>query len=484
VVVPACLAVGEATWVSLLVSSSWNSGHGQHVHLPFLGFAIPAVAAVATIAPTARLRRRWWQRALIIAGIAVAGAAVTAGCLSELSVAGSVWRVAVQPWSSQGHHTAVVAGAAWFVAIVAWTRGTWLGTVRPSFRHAAWSTGLSAIAFIGIFAGRAPHRDISFRATTNDAGALLLVFFLLTGTVLALIRQREIEKEVLYGTSAGPGFRWLGVLAVPLAFIAGLSLLVAVGGGPLVRLAGRAARVVIRAIGWVLAKLWHLVPRSGQGRTAQQPHRLVNAPSPGAQPPLRHAANVPMVAWEVIGALSVAAVIWLALRYLRPHLLRRSQDSSPEVDEERDSIFTWSHLIEQFQLALLRLLARFRRRWHRNEAVHDTTPGFGPGEVWLDTIEDIRAAYRRVLVVARQAESPRAAAETAHEFERRLSHAFYTSPDNDSSASLHVLTSLYQRVRYGDSCLNDHELESGQAAADAVIAQLEGLPSTELNREL
>jgi len=451
--------------------------------LPFLGFAVPAVAAVATTAATARLGWRGWQRGVVIAAIAVVGAAVTAGCLSELSVGGSVWRVAVHPWDSQGHRAAVVAGAAWFVAIVVWTRGTWLGTVRPSFRHAAWSASLSAIAFIGIFVGRAPRRDVSFRATTSDAGALLLVFFLLTGTVLALIRQREIEREVLYGSSAGPGFRWLGVLAVPLALIAGFSLLLAAGGGPLVRLVGRAILVVVRAIGWVLAKLWHLVPGSGHGRTAQQPLRLIHAPSPIAHPPLRHAADVPIVVWEILGALSVAAVIWLALRYIRPHRLRRPDSVDPEVDEERDSVFTWSHLIEQLQLALLRILARLRRLWRRRYVAPDTTLRFGPGGVWLDSFEGIRAAYRRVLIVARQTESPRAAAETAREFERRLSEVFDSSSDDGPSASLHFLTSLYQRVRYGDARLGNHELESGQAAADVVIAQLESLSATEEIRE-
>ncbi len=366
--------------MSLLVNSSWNGGHGPPVHLPFLAFAIPAVAAVVAIATTARLHVRWWQRALIIAPIAVVGAAVTAGCISGLSGAGSVWRVTSHPWSSQGHRAAVVAGAAWFVAIVAWTRGTWLGTIRPSFRHAAWSAGLSAIAFIGIFVGRAPHGDSSFRATTGDAGALFIVFFLLTGAVLALIRQREIEREVLHGSSAGPGVRWLGVLAAPLALIAGVSLLVAVGGGPLIRLAGRAALAVVRAIRWVVRELGHLLPGGGQGRRpAQNPLLPHHTPLHVAHPPLRLSGDVPIVAWEVVGALSVAAAIWLALRYLRPRWLRRARDESSEVDEQRDSVFTWSHLIEQVHLALRRLVGRLRRLRHRTQTAHESTTGVDAG---------------------------------------------------------------------------------------------------------
>jgi hypothetical protein len=181
--------------------------------------------------------------------------------------------------------------------------------------------------------------------------------------------------------------------------------------------------------------------------------------------------------WVVVGALIVAAVIWLAVRYVHPRWLRRSHDESSEVDEERDSVFTWSHLIEQLQLALARLFGRLRHLWRRRETVRATTPGVEPGGVWLNPFEDIRAAYRRVLIVARQRQSPRASAETPREFERRLSRVFESSPEGDPSGPLYVLTSLYQRVRYGDDRLGDDELESGHAAADTVVAQLQGLSS-------
>ncbi len=272
----------------------------------------------------------------------------------------------------------------------------------------------------------------------------------------------------------------MGVLAVPLVLIAGASLLVAVGGGPLVRFAGHAALAVGRAIGWALSKLGHLVPGGGQRRRPAQNSLVPNrTPAHVAHGPLRLSGDVPIVAWEVAGALTIAAVIWLALRYLRPRWLRRARNDTAEVDEERDSVFTWSHLLAQFHLALRRLLHRMRLLWRRNETANETAPRGAAGEIRRGPFEDIRAAYRRVLVVARQKESPRGAAETAREFEQRLAHAFATGPESDASASLHVLTSLYQRVRYGDDHLREHELESGNAAADVVVTELQNLHATE-----
>jgi hypothetical protein len=189
---------------------------------------------------------------------------------------------------------------------------------------------------------------------------------------------------------------------------------------------------------------------------------------------------VPIVVWEIIGVVGFAAVIWLAVRYLRPALLRRSHNESADVDEERDSVFTWSHLIEQLRVTVLRALGQLRRLWRRRgETAHEPAPPVEAGGNRLAPFEDIRSAYRQVLVVARQQESPRGAAETAQEFERRLSRDFATHPEADASASLHVLTSLYQRVRYGDDRLREHDLQSGHAAADVVIARLQSPGSTE-----
>src|SRR6185312_10296382 len=116
---------------------------------------------------------------------------------------------------------------------------------------------------------------------------------------------------------------------IPLALIGGLSLLVAGGGGPLIRFAGRVVLTFVRAIGWVFAKLWHLLPHGHGHRIGGRPVRLNHIPLFVTHPAHKHAPDVPIVVWEVIGVLSAVAIIWLALRYVRPHLPRRTREVTP-----------------------------------------------------------------------------------------------------------------------------------------------------------
>jgi len=468
--VPACLVVGEATWFGLLVNASYNTSHGPRVDLPFLAFAVPATAAVAAIALAGRRGWRWWQRSLVIAALAALGAVVTAGVIGGLTVAGSEWRTATHPWTSPGHRAAVVAGAAWLVAIMTWARGTWLGAHRPSFVHAARSAGISAIAFIGIFAGRAGAREVAFRATTGDAGVLLFVFFPLTGAALLLIRQREIEREALLHPTSGPGLSWLGVLAVPMVAIAAVSLAVAATVGPAARGAARAALAVLRAIGWVLAALGRLLSTGPNVRPVTSPVPPPIPVRPG--PPVgsgAHPVTVPGPVWWAICAVGLALAAWFAVRYVRilwPSRWR--QPPAPDADEERTSVFTWAHLFAQLRRALRALLARLRPRRRRRtpDGVGMSTPSAGPSGTAIAT--DIRAAYRRVLVAASRAGSPRSPAETVTEFEGRLAGVL----PEDGPDALHVLTDLYEHARYGDVALSELASQRGRSAADAVVSGL------------
>jgi hypothetical protein len=472
---PACLVVGEATWVALLVNASYNASQGPHVRLPFLGFAVAPVVALTAVASISRFDWRWWRRAALVGGVVVIGAAVTAGCITALTVPSASWKVATEPWTSRGHRMATVAGAAWFVTVAAWVRGTWLGVRRPAFAHAARSAALSATVFVGIFAGRAAAHDVAFRATTGDAGALLFVFVPLTGTALLLIRQQELEREVLLRSSSGPGMAWLSVLGAPLLAIAGLSLLAAVAAGPAVRGAGRAGLVVLRAIGWVFAALGRLFRGGAPGTApvARRPTVVQPAQIPHL-PTAHHVVTVPGAVWDALGALAGVLAVWFLVKYVRPFWPRRWRPPPTlAAEEERDSVFTWKHLRAQVAGALRRLLQRLlawlhpvrrRQRARQLDLASVKSAGFGDGV----SLDGVRADYLRVLVAARQSGSPRAPAETANEFEMRL------APDLrlDAPAALHDLTGLYRQVRYGNATLSDPERLRARDAAFAVVDEL------------
>src|ERR1019366_8924742 len=94
VIIPAATVVAEATWISLLVNAAVNTSLGPYVDLPFVVLAVPAVMAAVVGAGSGRLGWRWWWRWAVLAPVILAGAAVTAGLISELTRSGSWWQVA------------------------------------------------------------------------------------------------------------------------------------------------------------------------------------------------------------------------------------------------------------------------------------------------------------------------------------------------------------------------------------------------------
>jgi hypothetical protein len=220
VFIPAALILAETTWAAPLLNAAVNSSDGPHPHLPFLAIATPAVLAAALVGATALLRWRWWWRSVLVAVIVALGLTATAASVSGLSPSGAEWwRVAIQPWTVDGHPAAVVAGVAWFIAVLVWGRGLWVGIGNPVFSQVVWSMGLGACAFIGIFARRSGSDAGQFRDLTGSAGWLLFLWFPLINAVIALVRQRDLEKQVLLRPNSRPSNAWLLILGAPMAAI-------------------------------------------------------------------------------------------------------------------------------------------------------------------------------------------------------------------------------------------------------------------------
>lgn len=467
----ALLVVTEATWVSLGVSAAANASGHLRVDLPFLAFALPAVAAVALAGRCAEVRPRW-QGVGLLAPMALVGMAVTAGIVGALTEPGSFNAVALHPWTIEGRQAADTAGLAWFVSTLAWGRGSWLGWETLTFRHAARSVALSSVGFVTILLVLAVDHRPSVHRATPGAALLFLVFFAVAVADLALVHERDVERESQLPPASRPSGTWLSVLTVPLLGVAAVALLVAAVIGPLAPTVGRAIATAARAIGRAIADLGReiadLFPRTAPRRsTATLP------PVSGRTVRPRHVvAGHLVVPVGAVDALLVAASLGvlvlgvLFVRNLVPRFPRR-EAAAPALEERHDSVFTWGHLFAQLA-AWLRSLSGRRRRRQRPPAV--AVSMVVPISVASDEL-GVRHQYRRLLAAARESGHGRSPAETAAELRGRLAGAVLTGAPAES---LGRLTALYEEVRYGG--LGDEDVRSLDVGgeATAVVVALSG----------
>ena len=462
------VVVAESTWVSLLINTAVNGSAGPHVHLPLFVLTVPSVAAAAVGAAVTRLGWRWWWRGAVLVPTVVAGAAVSAGLTSMLTRSGSFWRTATQPWSATGHPAAVTAGAAWFVAALAWGRGAWLGTAPPSLRHAAWSVGLGGIAFVGVFAGRADAGATAFRAATGPAGWLLFLGFPFATAAIALVREHDLEQQVLLQARSQPGTVWLTVLAVPMLAVALVALLLAVIVGPVAPVVGRAAARAAEATWWLVAAAFSALARllpTGHSRPVVsptqpgQPSRAVPLPRP-----VHAGAFLPAIVWQILAGVVVIGLVAAIGHVLRGWYRPRPSPGGVAGDDTHDSVFTWRHLASQVRNGLRAMLGRLRPRRRRDAPVPvaamaaDEDPG----------AESVRHAYRRMLTAARTSGSARAASETTRELEGRLARG----PAAGAADALAGLTATYDAVRYGEVVIEEPARDHAVAQADLVSSAL------------
>jgi hypothetical protein len=465
--VPVALVVAEAGWVSLLVRARIVGTHHVDIDLPFLAVAVPGILATLASVWLKRLRLRRWAKRVVIAFTVAVGLTACAGVISGLSVPGSQWIVATHPWASTGHRAATIAGAAWVIAGLAWVRGIWLGSVPVSFRHALWSFTLASAAFLGVFIGHADSPHGHFAATTSDAGWLFFVTFPLTAAAVALVRQRDLEEEVLAKGASRPGVVWVSVLAVPMAVVAAVGLALALAGGPAAPVVGRfvgsGARILGRGIEAVLSWLpgLNLKLQTSKLPAARTTKQGVRAVKPGTTSPV-----LVDIGLAVLGVLAIGLLI-LIVYLVKRFWPKRGPDTSAEAgDDEEDSVFSWAHLWAQLRGVLSRLRPR-RRRPRRAGAVASVASGrVDPGPA--PTPDGVREAYRRMLIEARTLGAPRARAETTLELEAR----FRLAIEEPAAASFHQLTDIYDEVRYGEADVGVAvDLRAG-ADVDVVVGAL------------
>jgi hypothetical protein len=432
--------------------------------------ALPAVAALVWYGLIWRQGRPWWVKVPVVALGAAAGAVFAAAVIASSSGLVS-WSTAFRPWTSNGHPAAVAAGVAWTAAVLAWSRGTWLAAKPPSFRHAAWSVGLGSVALLAVFAGRLDHHAPGFVAETGNVGWSLLLFFPVAGTSLALVRERDLEEEVLARASTTPGLAWLTVLAVPLLVVALLAvaagLVLGTGGSAIWRGISRGAGAVGGGIEGAARWLWNLW-NGGHTRPAPPPRIRPATGGPGRGHAIHPAFTVPTAVWAVLAVAVSAAVVWWLIRNASTITRwRPTQTAEETAAEERTSTFSWRRLIAHLAAGLARFRRVLRRRGRAAPALQappeDRHTEDDPG------LPRVRAAYRSVLAAARLAGLGRRESETAREFETRLAPGLTAG----AGGALRNLTSSYEAARYGDKATSSDVETAAVADATAVNASLE-----------
>lgn len=452
-IVPAVVVTVEAAWLSLWLAALAATGPGERSRLPFLALAIPGVLATAFTGLSARSRAHRAARLVVVAVIAAAGVTATAFALASL-LHGSLGGWFGHPWRIAGHPTRGETILAWWVALLAWGRGVWIAWEEPTSKAVAASAAIDVAAFAVFFlAAGLDRHDRHFSTLAVQASLLLLLGIPAALAAVALARESELERWRLRQRTARPSLAWLAAVLAPMLLAGVVALLAGLAGGPLRPVVVTSARFVGRVLGALLRGIVRLLGFIHLRATAPPVRPVRGSP---VLPPAGHVKvhTPPWLEAVAITILVLAAlvVLLLVLRLLRMLIARlrlpvaRDEDGA---EEEADSLFSWSHLLEQLLAALARL---FRPRRKPVAPAPASAGAWQGGE--LDAIPaeaaSVRAHYRRVLRAARHAGLGRAPSETPLELGRRLAASEGGVPEEviPARAALDELTTLYDLARY------------------------------------
>lgn len=454
--VPALWAACEATWLCLwsrpLFGVALAPDSGFTLPYPLLAAAMVAAAVVAAWVVPDGLAR--WPRSGLAVPVAVAGVVLTAGAVG----------------STSGEVTA----GAWTVAVLAWARGAWMGTGEVGYRSLLTSAALGAGAFVGLFLAQASD-DATFNASVGGAAWLSLLFLVGTAGLVAVVRERDIERRVLARPAARPTLAWMAVVGTPMLAVAALATVVAVVAGPVGDPVGEAAvdavggiRTAVEAVGAAVGGIFSGESGDDYVPTVDRvPVFEEERPQPaqdGTGWPIGRYLSLMLILLPVIGGAA-----WLVARLrpswggvLRPDRLPRGAGD----DAERSSVFAASTLWGRILAFLRRLFGRLvpGARARSSAALAGGPAGRG-GDVALPPV---REQYRAVLAAAARWGVERASTETPREFQARLAQRLTETGD------MGVLTDLYSDVRYGDrpATVESGEAQAAAAAARAVITAM------------
>lgn len=491
VALPVGLAALEAAWMypwSLLLGLWLRPGGGAPL-LP-----APSIFALLLLgrAATRGARRLGWplglaRAALVALGLlAVAVAVVLVHGVGVLDAAARAALARTLPDVLLVNPQPPVFAAA--LGSFLWWRGTVRGRGELGFDDLEGAFRQGVLGLVAFLAAAAASESASYQAVEGEAAPYVLGFFFAGLVSLALARLAAVREQSQARQGRAPAFsrEWLavllgvvgGLLLVALLFaqLVTFDLIAAIWrpiGGPL----GTAASWLLLAILLPIALLIELIvyvarlllhpgeppPRPPQDDLAGQLQRLVRGQEASGLP----AGVAEAARWGAVAL--IAAVVLATLARAVYWFVDAERDD--EVEEERDSVWSWASLRHALGAWLRSLYGRWFRR--PRAATAPLTAASDAAVAPPPMVATVRAIYRELLALGRLAGSPRSPTATPYEHLPRLQAAL--DPDEDLAG----ITEAYVQARYGAEPPSDARVRDVRARWERVVAHARPPPDAE-----
>jgi type IV secretory pathway TrbD component len=382
---------------------------------------------------------------------------------------GHIWQVLGDTFSNPS--TIVVAIPA---IIYLWWRGIMLGQSTSYFKdiYRSFTVGMVALIVLIILwqvtsaSGKLPEPG-------SDIGVNVIAFFffgLLAIAICHLYNMRStMPREEAKLTSV---WRWVPIM------LGVVGVMVLIGFGVASALSpdffdtiGRGFEAIFDFLGTIFSYiLWPFI-YIFEGlakafmwfinllRGCQGPGEEVAANMTPLEIPEGTTAEIPAIVTTIIkwfvAAVFIAVVIFILAKAISRYRQRRAKE---DIDETRESLFSWRGLSDDLKLFFKMMGQRFQRKPH-------AAPSYVFDEDATGRL-DIRDIFRHLQWESSRSGIPRKRHETAQEYTRRIENKV-----PDSSIPLNDLTGMYENVRYGEKTVPEERIDS----ANSIWQTLKGM---------
>ena len=364
-----------------------------------------------------------------------------------------------------------------------WWRGISLGRSRLYFEdiYTSFLVQLTTLVLLVILWGFS-FKNEAIQTLTSDIGIYIAGFFFFGLVALAVANLKIVQERIKTKGESSKNFgrRWLTII---LSVIGGMVLLgigfasifstqwIAALQRLLNSLLGAYAKAVeymLYGVGflveWIYYALKWIINLFTHGKQPEppQPIDLTNPEKPKGKIPGHFSPEVILIIKWALFVLVLAIVLFLIIRTIR----RSRSQTEEDLEEEQESLWSWSGFISDVITFFKMILQRFQRK--AKPVPSNVSVKWQPEEDVKRRLS-IREIYQHLLWQGARLRIPRESYETPSEYAGRLGHF---APD--SIEPLQEITSLYLDVRYGECQIEEKKTDDANTVWEKLLSILKG----------